>query len=145
MLSARRRAELGLVATFVVLAAALGTLVVAPRLSKPVAVADVGTVAPDFQLTDTDGNGFTLSQHRGQTVVLFFGSVNCPHTATYNPRVERLARTFASDNRVAFVAMDVTSRTDPTAADRRMLRLDPRVTERSFPTLVDEKGFVANR
>ncbi|MBX3281323.1 MAG: peroxiredoxin [Acidobacteria bacterium] len=32
----------------------------------------VGETAPDFTLKDGDGNDWTLSEHRGQTVVLLF-------------------------------------------------------------------------
>lgn len=143
MISVRRRAQLGLLASFVVLIAAMATLLLAPRRSKPVAVADVGTVAPDFQLSDINGRTFTLSQHRGQAVVLFFGSVDCPRTGDYNSRIERLARTYARDDRVKFLALDVTSRGRP--SDRHLLRLDPEVMAREFPTLVDERGAVAGR
>src|SRR3954469_1131050 len=33
---------------------------------------EVGEVAPDFTLEDEDGNPVTLSEHRGETVVLMF-------------------------------------------------------------------------
>jgi cytochrome oxidase Cu insertion factor (SCO1/SenC/PrrC family) len=149
MISVRRRAQLGLFAAFLVLAGAMATLVLAPRYSKPVAAADVGTLAPDFQLTDLDGRIFTLSQHRGEAVVLFFGSVNSPRTAEYNPRVERLARMYASDDRVKFVALDMTARegnsTNSGVLERDLLRSDPQVTRRSFPTLLDDHGSTASR
>ncbi|MEA2707792.1 MAG: hypothetical protein QOF78_393 [Phycisphaerales bacterium] len=126
-----------------VLAASVAALLAAPRYSKPVAIADVGTAAPDFQLEDVDGRTFTLSQHRGQAVVLFFGSVNCPRTADYNGRVARLARTYEKDSRVKFLALDVNSHGE--SIDRRLLRLDPKIADRGFPTLVDDKGAIANR
>src|SRR5688572_17236313 len=136
MFSVRLRAQLGLLAAFVVLAAAVATLLIKPRVTRPVAVADVGTLAPDFQLEDVDGRTFTLSRHRGQALVMFFGSVNCPRTADYNVRVERLARSFARDPRVKFVAVDVTAR-GRQVIDRQALRLDPAVAARPFATLVD--------
>lgn len=34
--------------------------------------------APDFTLPDKDGKPWTLSQHRGKTVVLNFWSITCP-------------------------------------------------------------------
>jgi len=148
MISVRRRAQLGLLAAFCVLASAMATLVLAPRYSKPVAAADVGTLAPDFQLIDTDGRVFTLSQHRGEAVVLFFGSVNSPSTAEYNARVERLARMYASDDRVRFAAIDVTALggdDDRAAIDRQRLRSDPQISRRSFPTLLDDHGSTASR
>ena len=143
MLSVRRRAQLGLFAAFLVLGGSVATLLLAPRYSKPVAVADVGTAAPDFQLEDVDGRSVTLSKHRGRAVVLFFGSVNCPKTNEYNARVARLAKSYANDDRVQFLAVDVTTGTEP--LDRRLLKLDTTVAERAFPTLVDEKGAVAGR
>ena len=33
---------------------------------------EVGTKAPDFTLSDQDGNAVTLSELRGKTVVLYF-------------------------------------------------------------------------
>ena len=143
MISVRRRAQLGLLGAFVVLAGAVATLLVKPRHSKPVAIADVGTLAPDFHLEDIAGRAFTLSQHRGKAVVLFFGSVDCPRTADYNARVERLARQYANDHRVEFVAVDTTPRV--AAASREALRSDPAVAARGFPTLVDVHGAVARR
>ena len=144
MISVRRRAQLGLLATFIVLAASLATLVIMPRRSRPVAVADVGTVAPDFQLQDVDGRGVRLAQHRGQhAVVLFFGSVDCPRTADYNGRVQQLAQQYVSDARVKFYAIDISSRAQP--IDRQLLRLDPKVAQRGFPTLIDDHGAVARR
>jgi cytochrome oxidase Cu insertion factor (SCO1/SenC/PrrC family) len=144
MFSVRLRAQLGLLAAFVVLAAAVATLLIRPRVTKPVAVADVGTLAPDFQLEDVDGRTFTLSRHRGQALVMFFGSVNCPRTADYNARVERLARSYTRDPRVKFVAVDVTAR-GRQVIDRQALRLDPAVAARTFATLVDVNGVVAHR
>ena len=32
----------------------------------------VGNPAPDFSLTDSDGNTVTLTEHKGQSVLLFF-------------------------------------------------------------------------
>lgn len=143
MISVRRRAQLGLFAALLVFGGGIATLLVKPRLTKPVAVADVGTVAPDFRLEDADGRTVTLAAHRGQAVVLFFGSVECPRTAEYAARIERLARRYANDGRVAFLALDVTPRND--SIDRRMLRLDPRVASRGFPTLLDDRSVVAHR
>jgi cytochrome oxidase Cu insertion factor (SCO1/SenC/PrrC family) len=143
MSSVRLRAQLGLLAAFVVLGAAMAALLIKPRVSRPVAVADVGTIAPDFQLEAADGRIFTLSAHRGQAVVLFFGAANCPRTADYNARVDHLARSYATDRRVAFFAVDMTARTQP--FDRQVLRGDAKVAARGFPTLIDDRGAVAVR
>ncbi|MGC3988511.1 MAG: SCO family protein [Chthoniobacteraceae bacterium] len=37
------------------------------------------TPASDFQLTDQDGNRFSLSAEKGKVVVLFFGFTHCPN------------------------------------------------------------------
>ena len=34
--------------------------------------------APDFSLTDTQGQAFDLSSQKGQIILLFFGYTNCP-------------------------------------------------------------------
>jgi hypothetical protein len=142
MISARRRAQFGLVAAFVVLGGAMTTLALAPRMSRPVAIADVGTLAPDFQLEDVEGRTFTLSQHRGQVVVLFFGAMNSPAMAEYNTRVSRLARMYGDDTRVSFCALE-------NARGQRVnpgwLRADPEIVGRGFPTLIDEHGAISAR
>jgi peroxiredoxin len=109
-----------------------------------VAVADVGTVAPDFQLEDADGRTVTLSAYRGQAVVLFFSSVRCPRTAEYQPRIDKLAREYVEDARVKFLAVDVT-RGVGQSIDRGMIAHDAGLRERCFPTLLDDKGYVAGR
>ena len=137
-----RRAQLGLFAAFVVLAASVAALIIVPRHSRPVAIADVGTVAPDFQLYDTHGQVVTLSEHRGDAVVLFFSSINNPNSDLYSERVDRLCRDYAVDGRVKFFAINIpgSEKLDPLA-----LRLDPRIADRSFPTLLDDRGDVATR
>lgn len=136
-------ARLGLVAAAVVLGASVAALVVVPRLSKPIASADVGTTAPDFQLFDADGHQHTLSAHRGQAVVLYFGSIHCPKTAGYNARVDELARRYATEQRIQFYAVDVSGSVQP--SDPAQVRVDSRVIGRTFPTLIDDRGAVAAR
>ena len=125
-----------------VLGGAMTTLALAPRYSKPVAVADVGTLAPDFQLEDVEGRTFTLSQHRGQAVVLFFGALNSPATAEYNTRVTRLAQMYADDTRVLFCALE---NARGQQVNPGWLRADPDIVARGFPTLIDDHGAVAAR
>src|SRR5207237_6609579 len=102
-----RRAQLGLAAAFVVLAASVAALIIVPRHSHPVVIADVGTVAPDFQLYDTRGQVITLSEHRGVAVVLFFSSINNPNSDLYSERVDRLCHDYAVDARVKFFPNNV--------------------------------------
>jgi protein SCO1/2 len=37
-----------------------------------------GPAAPDFTLTDQNGQPYTLSAHRGHVIALFFGYAHCP-------------------------------------------------------------------
>lgn len=139
MVSLRTRAQLGLLAAVVVLTAAVGALVLRPRQSRPVAVADVGTVAPDFALYNQSGEPFTLSSFHGQAVVLFFAGSHAPAARQYEQRVNRLAQTYAADERVKFFAIEVA---DPSKT-HSLLPIDHR--ERAFPTLLDESAAVATR
>lgn len=56
-----------------VAAAALAALFV-----SPLRAVDVGQPAPDFKLTDLDGNARSLSDYRGKTVVLEWNNPDCP-------------------------------------------------------------------
>jgi len=44
------------------------------------AAAQIGQPAPEFTAKDTQGNGLTLSQFRGKTVVLEWTNADCPYT-----------------------------------------------------------------
>jgi protein SCO1/2 len=57
-------------------AIALGVACVAVLLVRLLAPA--GPLAPDFTLTDQDGQPYTLSQHTGRPVAVFFGYAHCP-------------------------------------------------------------------
>jgi thiol-disulfide isomerase/thioredoxin len=139
-LSTRCCAQLGLLSAFVVLGLSLSALVIMPRRAKPVAVADMGTVAPDFRLTDITGQPTMLSQYRGQVVVLFFSSLTNPACSQYDERLARLADDYAGDARVKFLCLNVADKADPV-----LMRLDPLVAKRNFPTLLDDKAGVATR
>jgi protein SCO1/2 len=84
--------------------------------------------APDFTLLDQHGRTFTLSQHRGQPVVLFFGYANCPDVCpTILANLER-ARTAigpkGSDVVVAMITVDP-KRDTPAALGRFVSVFDP--------------------
>jgi peroxiredoxin len=133
-LSTRFIARAGLVATFVVLTACISTLVLVPRHSKPVAVADVGTVAPEFELLDSNGQRFSLADTRGQVVVLFFAALNDPRIAQQYERLDRLAREYADDGRIKILGINIT-RDDSAIA----------MANRSFDTLLDSHAAIAAR
>jgi protein SCO1 len=48
--------------------------------------------APDIQLTDHNGQSFTLSNQRGKVVLLYFGYVNCPDECPLTIAHLKLAR-----------------------------------------------------
>jgi len=141
-LSTRHFAQLGLASAAVVLTISMATLLLAPRFSKPLGVADVGTVAPDFELPDLHGAPVSLSAFRGQSVVLFFSSLKSTTSLQYEERVERLADFYQTDSRVKFLAINVG---DGQRIDPFMLTLDQRLNARNYPTLLDDKASVASR
>ncbi len=55
-----------------------------------------GEMAPDFNLTDLDGNAVGLRDLRGRPVVIEFGSYTCPIFSDRVPPMERLARKHAT-------------------------------------------------
>jgi len=48
--------------------------------ARSAAAAQVGQPAPEFTAKDTQGNGLSLSQYRGKTVVLEWTNADCPYT-----------------------------------------------------------------
>jgi hypothetical protein len=144
-----RVARLGLSAAFVVLAMSVAVLVLVPRYSRPVALADVGTTAPDFRLHDTTGREVSLADQRGRAVVLLFQSRTS--RAAYDARIEKLSQQFAADGRVTLFdveeppALDNRS-TAPLAAQLAATMVPPSLApEPSFPTLLDDRGTIALR
>jgi peroxiredoxin len=130
--AARRCAQLGVVLAFLVLSASVAGLVLIPRYSKPVGVADIGTTAPDFELHDTQGRTIHLAGCRGQAVVLFFCNSFPTPQEDYSPRVAHLAEEYQDDGRVQFLAIAAAGE-------------NASATHRTFPTLIDDHGAVAAR
>lgn len=68
------------------------------------------TPAPDFSLTDQQGQPFTLSQQRGKVVLLYFGYMHCPDVCPATLSVFRdVMHTLGGDAqrvRVVFVTVD---------------------------------------
>lgn len=58
---------------------ALGLMIFSNQYIMPAhANADVGAAAPDFEATDTNGETFKLSDHKGKVVVLEWSNHQCP-------------------------------------------------------------------
>src|SRR4051812_42855115 len=128
----RRCAQLGVFLAFSLLGASVAAIVLMPRYSKPVAVADVGTTAPNFELHDNRGRTINLANCRGQAVVLFFCNAFPTPQEDYSPRVAKLAEEYDNDGRVQFLAIAA-------AGENAGGAIHP------FPTLIDDHGAVAAR
>jgi protein SCO1/2 len=86
------------------------------------------TTAVDFELSDTSGSSFQLSDHKGEVVLLFFGYANCPDfcpttLAEYKNIHEKLGEG-AADVRFVFVTVDP-DRDSPEAIDQFVHAFDP--------------------
>jgi protein SCO1/2 len=121
-----KRAPLALMTKRTQLALTLAMLLFVGSVAR--AAAPPQSSAPDFTLLDQHGRTFTLSQHRGQPVVLFFGYANCPDVCpTILANLER-ARTAigpkGSDVVVAMITVDP-KRDTPAALGRFVSVFDP--------------------
>jgi cytochrome c biogenesis protein CcmG, thiol:disulfide interchange protein DsbE len=79
----------------------------------------IGTVAPDFTVQDTDQK-LSLSQFRGQVVVLNFWATWCPPCVAEMPSLERLHRTLGPEG---LVVLGVSEDEDEKAATDFVQRL----------------------
>ncbi len=71
----------------------------------------VGTLAPDFDIPDSKGNALKLSGFRGEKVVLFFWSSECPHCKAVLPELNNLFAEFKKS--AAFIAISVDKEEEP--------------------------------
>lgn len=142
MLSPRRAAQFGLVATFIVLVSSLSALI-ARNIDANRSVARLERLVPDFQLSNLKGHSISLASLHGKVVVLYFNSARCPVCNDYAPRVIALANRYAHNPKVAFLAIDSDSG-DGEMADLDELRVQAKVLGQPFPTLLDPRGVVAS-
>jgi protein SCO1/2 len=84
--------------------------------------------APDIQLTDHNGQPFSLSSQRGKVVLLYFGYVNCPDECPLTMAHIKLALESlgdrAKDVQVAMISTDPV-RDTPQALKEFMAHFDP--------------------
>lgn len=97
----------------------------------------VGNVAPDFTLTDMQGQQVSLSQFRGKVVVLNFWATWCPPCREEMPSMERLYREFESQGLV-MLAVNVE------ANGKQMVAKFLQKTPHSFPILLDSDNIAQN-
>ena len=137
--STRRTTLLGLSAALLALP---GCLPATPSADAADAVAVVGEPAPDFTLPDTTGADFTLSAHRGSTVVLEWFNPDCPFVryAYEDGPLAKMAQTW-TDQGVVWVAVNSGKPgKQGTGAERNTkARADWKMPA---PVLLDESGSV---
>ena len=66
----------------------------------------VGQVAPDFTLTDLEGNEVTLSQYRGKVVFINFWATWCPPCRAEMPEIEAIYQEY-KDKDVVVIGVDI--------------------------------------
>lgn len=68
--------------------------------SVPAKAPMVAEKAPDFTLTDIDGNAFTLSDHRGKVVLIDFCSTRAGHCRIMHEYLREVRNTFTEEELV---------------------------------------------
>ncbi|MEA3361834.1 MAG: TlpA disulfide reductase family protein [Thermodesulfobacteriota bacterium] len=97
----------------------------------------IGNVAPDFTLTDMQGQQVSLSQFRGKVVVLNFWATWCPPCREEMPSMEQLYRDF-KDKGLVMLAVNVDE--NGKKAVSQFLQKTPH----SFPILLDSENIAQN-
>jgi protein SCO1/2 len=112
----------------VILAAVIATIINNRSPAYYGSVIDPASPAPDFSLTDQNGQTFNLSALRGKYVLLFFGYTQCtnecPATMAILAQARRLLDQQAGEVQVMFVSTDP-ARDTPQAIGEFLNRFDP--------------------
>jgi peroxiredoxin len=127
-----KRFSLSLLVGILIAAAVVGC-----RQKGPAATA-VGTIAPDFTLSDLSGQAYRLSSLKGKVVLLEFWATWCPPCQASAPELNRLVETFAGKE---FVLLAVSVDEGSDAADK--LREFGREKNALYPIMHDS-GKVAD-
>jgi len=96
--------------------------------------------APEFQLTDLNGNVVSLSDYRGKTVLMNFWATWCQVCKAEMPHVEKLYEKYKGED-IVILSVNVTSQ-------ERNVQLVERYVDKhslSFPIVLDEAGTVAKQ
>lgn len=106
-----------------------------PQATAPALRAEIGKPAPDFNLKDTQGRFWTLSELRGKVVFINFWATWCPPCREEMPSMENLNRQLSGK---AFQMLTVLNNDDPELADKFVSKVGG-----TFPVLVDADGRLA--
>lgn len=77
-----------------------------PAPSKLPPVPEIDRLAPDFTLTDLDGNSVTLSDFRGKVVFINFWTQWCPSCRAEMPEIEAIYQEYKSQD-VVVIGVDI--------------------------------------
>ncbi|NLP37508.1 MAG: TlpA family protein disulfide reductase [Firmicutes bacterium] len=105
-----------------------------PVADVPVGIA-VDMRAPDFTLKDLDGNKISLSEQRGQVVMLNFWAISCPYCRAEMPDMQDVYTELHSEG---FTILAVNINDSPAEAADFMRRHGY-----TFPVLIDEDWQVS--
>ena len=97
----------------------------------------IGSTAPDFTLTDMEGQQVSLSQYRGKIVILNFWATWCPPCREEMPSMEALYQKFKERG---FVMLAVNVDENGESAVKKFLQKTPY----TFPILLDSDNVAQN-
>lgn len=134
--AARRAYERWIMGTILGLGLALVLYLLMVPKSGAEALIAPGNPAPEFTLPTLDGETISLSDLRGQAVVLNFWASWCPPCRAEMPDLERLYQTYRTDNLVVIgVNLQESPVTVRSFVEREGL---------GFPIVLDRDGSVTN-
>ncbi|NOZ28418.1 MAG: redoxin domain-containing protein [Chloroflexi bacterium] len=100
--------------------------------------AEIGRIAPDFELPDMEGRTHRLSDYRGQIVILNFWSAECPVSEAFDPYFNERYEEWSQQG-VVLLAIDSNCHYDDEEIRRVMADRGVR-----FPVLRDRGNVVAD-
>ncbi len=103
----------------------------------------IGEPAPDFTLEDEEGNSHTLSDYRGETVVLEWFNIPCPYVVRHYEEgtFANLIDEFEDDHDLTWLAVDTTF--DNTPEDTLEWKEETEdIRPHDYPVLQDPDGDV---
>ncbi len=102
---------------------------------EPIKLVALGDVAPDFQLEDTTGKKFSLSDLRGKVVLVNFWATWCPPCRAEMPSMEKLNQAMAGED---FIMLAINVEENARAVVPAFLEKSPH----TFSVLYDDQAVV---
>ena len=104
-------------------------------VGMPVQAPQVGNLAPDFQLSNLEGQSISLSDFRGSPVLINFWATWCPPCREEMPFIQEIYEEWL-DKRLVLLAVDIGESPDTVESFMQSYNL-------SFPVLLDTNQDVA--